>query len=53
MGDIIIMGETGAQILVAAELVDHFEQSLTQVQRSFRLLMSWVISGNPKSVRYT
>lgn len=31
MGDIIILGETGAQILVAAELVQHFEQSLTQV----------------------
>ena len=34
VGDIIILGETGAQILVAAELVQHFEQSLTQV-RSF------------------
>lgn len=32
VGDIIIMGETGAQILVAAELVEHFEQSLTQVR---------------------
>ena len=31
VGDIIILGETGAQILVAAELVEHFEQSLTQV----------------------
>ena len=28
------MGETGAQILVAAELVEHFEQSLTQVRPS-------------------
>ena len=31
VGDIILLGETGAQILVAAELVEHFEQSLTQV----------------------
>ncbi|CAK0782752.1 hypothetical protein CVIRNUC_005947 [Coccomyxa viridis] len=33
VGDIIILGETGAQILVAAELVEHFEGSLTQVRR--------------------
>ena len=32
VGDIIIMGETGAQILVAEELVEHFEMSLTQVK---------------------
>lgn len=32
MGDILILGETGAQILVAAELVEHFERSLTQVR---------------------
>ena len=32
VGDIIILGETGAQILVAAELVEHFERSLTQVK---------------------
>ena len=31
VGDIILLGETGAQILVAAEIVEHFEQSLTQV----------------------
>ena len=30
VGDIILVGETGAQILVAAELLEHFEQSLTQ-----------------------
>jgi RNA-binding protein YlmH len=31
VGDIILVGETGAQILVAEELVEHFEMSLTQV----------------------
>ena len=25
VGDIILLGETGAQILVAAEIVEHFE----------------------------
>ena len=30
VGDILVTGETGAQILVAGELVPHFEQSLTQ-----------------------
>ncbi len=39
VGDIIILGETGAQILVAAELVEHFEQSLTQVGLSQSLAM--------------
>ncbi|CAL8470758.1 g10300 [Coccomyxa elongata] len=32
VGDIILVGEAGAQILVAAELLEHFEQSLTQVR---------------------
>ena len=31
VGDILVTGEMGAQILVAADLVSHFEQSLTQV----------------------
>ncbi|EIE22759.1 photosystem II S4 domain protein [Coccomyxa subellipsoidea C-169] len=32
VGDIILVGETGAQILVAEELLDHFELNLTQVR---------------------
>lgn len=35
VGDIILVGETGAQILVAAELLEHFEQSLTQASASY------------------
>ncbi len=31
VGDILVQGETGAQILVHPELVEHFETSLTQV----------------------
>lgn len=31
VGDIVLTGETGAQILVAEELLEHFEQSLKQV----------------------
>jgi RNA-binding protein YlmH len=38
VGDIILLGETGAHILVAAELVEHFEQSLTQVVLLWNLL---------------
>ena len=32
VGDILVQGETGAQILVDPELVEHFEQTLTQVR---------------------
>ncbi|GLC43905.1 hypothetical protein PLESTB_000921600 [Pleodorina starrii] len=32
VGDILVQGETGAQILVDPELVEHFEMSLTQVR---------------------
>jgi RNA-binding protein YlmH len=31
VGDILVQGERGAQILVDPELVEHFETSLTQV----------------------
>ena len=31
VGDIILVGETGAQILVVEELLEHFELNLTQV----------------------
>lgn len=31
VGDILLTGESGAQILVAADLVEHFERTLTQV----------------------
>ena len=34
IGDIIVMGEQGAQILTVPELVGHFETSLTQVMLS-------------------
>ncbi len=32
VGDIIVMGEAGAQMLVVPELVDHFEMNLTKVR---------------------
>jgi len=32
VGDILVQGETGAQILVDAELLEHFEATLTQVR---------------------
>ncbi len=31
VGDILVQGEAGAQVLVDPELVEHFEMSLTQV----------------------
>lgn len=31
VGDILVQGETGAQIIVDAELLEHFEMALTQV----------------------
>ena len=31
VGDILVQGETGAQILVTPELVEHLVQTLTQV----------------------
>lgn len=31
VGDILVQGETGAQILVVPELIDHLEFNLTQV----------------------
>lgn len=33
VGDIILLGDQGAQFLTAPELVSHFESSLTQVSR--------------------
>jgi hypothetical protein len=32
VGDILVQGESGAQILVDMELVEHFEDTLTQVR---------------------
>ncbi len=37
VGDILVQGESGAQILVDAELVEHFEAALTQVGSSLSL----------------
>ncbi len=34
VGDILVQGEAGAQILVDPELLEHFEMSLTQVGRA-------------------
>lgn len=36
VGDIILVGETGAQILVAEELLEHFVLNLTQVPTSHK-----------------
>ncbi len=45
VGDIILVGETGAQILVAEELLDHFELNLTQVpaptHQQLLILRTW------------
>ena len=37
VGDILLNGESGAQILVAADLVEHFERTLTQVLHCINL----------------
>jgi RNA-binding protein YlmH len=34
IGDILVQGEGGAQVLVDAELAEHFEAELTQVRSS-------------------
>jgi RNA-binding protein YlmH len=39
VGDILVQGEAGAQILVDPELVEHFEASLTQVT----FVMAWLL----------
>ncbi len=36
VGDILVQGETGAQILCDPDLLDHFEMSLTQVRQDRR-----------------
>ncbi len=40
IGDILVHGEQGAQMLVAPDLVEHFQMFLTQVQHSSQALMS-------------
>lgn len=34
VGDIMVQGEAGAQVLLDPELVDHFEMSLVQVSQA-------------------
>lgn len=38
VGDIIVQGEQGAQILLVAELVQHLEMALTQVSITYHIL---------------
>lgn len=43
VGDILISGERGAQILVAPNLVEHLEQSLTQVWTMYHTQVQSVV----------
>ena len=39
VGDVLVQGEKGAQILVVPELVDHLEFNLTQACPTLRAIM--------------
>lgn len=49
VGDIIVQGEQGAQILLVAELVQHVEMSLTQVS----LIVTHAGTGRPRWLQQT